>query len=435
MLFLLSIPNPLSHDKRFSPANFHTVLGGNQTKNLLAEIVTPDLLGNLDLEADLGPLLLLAELVALHGAGEAALVAEAELVEAAGAELGGLVEAADDVGLVVEGGLLGGHDAEDDDLVVGQVAQGGEVARAGVVVLEEVDVDVELLEEDLGDGLVAALGEPLRAVVAAAQVDANGHVLGALLDGLVDQGGVLAGQDVGVAMALLSLGAHARVAQVGQVGVVELDHADAGGVQVGELLLVDAGEVVEEGLEGRVGLLGNGLTRVAEVDHGGRGDGDLGGDLAAGTGGGDLRLEVVEVVDLNGLGVRDLVHDHEARGHGAALGDIGRLEGAALLDTGEVDQVVNVEPLASELAVRHGAEPGVDLLAHNIGNVLVLQLLQVVLRELAAGHLFTGRQDIPRPQQGADLVGTVDTNGQRHDVGVKEKSLVQGCILYCYRVI
>ena len=63
-------------------------------------------------------------------------------------------------------------------LSLGHEAQRREVAGALVVVLEEVGVDVELVEQHLGDRLVAALGEPRAAEVAAAQVDGDGQVVG-----------------------------------------------------------------------------------------------------------------------------------------------------------------------------------------------------------------------------------------------------------------
>ena len=96
--------------------------------NLLRQIITPNSLGNLDLETDLGPLLLHRQVVPFLGRAEAALVRQAELVQALGAVLSGLLEPLDHLVLVVKLGLLAGHDAQNDDLVLGQVAEGGEVA-------------------------------------------------------------------------------------------------------------------------------------------------------------------------------------------------------------------------------------------------------------------------------------------------------------------
>ena len=61
--------------------------------------------------------------------------------------------------------------SEHDDLALGHEAQRLERSRAFVVVFEQEPVDVERVEELLGDRVVAAFGVPLAAVVAAAQVD------------------------------------------------------------------------------------------------------------------------------------------------------------------------------------------------------------------------------------------------------------------------
>ena len=82
---------------------------------------------------------------------------------------------------------LGRHQAEDDGLALGQEAQRLEVARARVVVLEEVAVDVHLREQRLGDRLVAALRRPGALEVAAAQVHGERHALGLLRDDAVDE--------------------------------------------------------------------------------------------------------------------------------------------------------------------------------------------------------------------------------------------------------
>lgn len=293
--------------------------------SLHGQVLTPQLLGNLNLEADLGPLLLHGEVVALHGAAETALVRQAELVESLGAVRRGLFDTADNLLLVIQLGRLAAHDTQHHHLALGQMPQRAEIAGPRIVILEEIHIDIELLEKRLGHGLVAALGEPLAAVVAAAQVDANGHVLGPLGNSAVDELGVLLGQLGGVlAMASGGLLAHLVVAQVGQVGVVELDKAAPGSVQVGNFLLVDTDEVLKKGLQGRVGGLVDGLAAAAEVHHGGRGDADFGGGLARLAEGFDLGGEELVVVDLDGLGVAQLAGHDQARGRlHADFGDVG----------------------------------------------------------------------------------------------------------------
>lgn len=339
-------------------------------------------------------------------------MAEAELGEAAGAEGGGLAQPLDDLGFVFERGLLARHDAEDDDFPRGQVAQRREVAGPRVVVLEEVGVHVEVLEEHLGDGLVAALGEPLRPVVAAAQVDADRHVGGALRDGGVDERGVLARELVGVPVPLLGLGPHLGVAEVRQVGVVELHEPRAGLVQVGQLLLVHAREVLEEGVQCRVGLLVDGVTAVPKVDHGRRRNADLRGGL--GTGGGDPGLEVLEVVYLDGLRVADFVNDHQTRGHGASHTDVRRLQSTTELYSREVLQEVDMKPLSPEFAICDRPQSSIKLLLDDVGYIFVLYLSKLLRLELAVGGLLACFENRLWPQKGTDLIGAVDTVGKGH---------------------
>ena len=123
-------------------------------------------------------LLLDAERVALDGRGEAALRREAELVDVD--VLRRLLDPALEEVLGLELARLGRHQAEHDDLALGHEAQRLEAARAGVVPLHEEAVDGELVEQRLGDEVVAALGDPARAEVAAAHVGGDRHPLGAL---------------------------------------------------------------------------------------------------------------------------------------------------------------------------------------------------------------------------------------------------------------
>ena len=167
----------------------------------------------------------------------------------------------------LELGPLAGDEAEHHGLVGGHEAQRGEVAGALVVVLEEVGVDVELVEQHLGDWLVAALGEPRAAVVAAAQVDGDDEVVGAAGDDGVDQLGVGVGELVGILAALDGTGAHHRVAQVGEVGVVELHVPTARRVEGVELGAVARREVGEELLQVGVGVEVDRCPATTEVDH------------------------------------------------------------------------------------------------------------------------------------------------------------------------
>ena len=82
------------------------------------------------------------------------------------------------VSLASSAPLLGGDQPEHDQLAGRHEPQRLEAARALVVVLEEEAVDVELGEQRLGDEVVAALGRPGGAEVAAAHVGGDGQPSG-----------------------------------------------------------------------------------------------------------------------------------------------------------------------------------------------------------------------------------------------------------------
>ena len=66
-------------------------------------------------------------------------------------------------------------ESEHDGLALRHEAQRLEVARTFVFVFEQEPVDLERVEHFLGDRIVAALGVPLAAVVAAAEMDRERH--------------------------------------------------------------------------------------------------------------------------------------------------------------------------------------------------------------------------------------------------------------------
>ena len=80
--------------------------------------------------------------------------------------------------LVLQRSSLGGDEAEHDPLAGRDEAQRLEAAGAGVVVLQEEAVHVQLVEQRLGHEVVPTLGHPRRAEVAAARVGGDGHALG-----------------------------------------------------------------------------------------------------------------------------------------------------------------------------------------------------------------------------------------------------------------
>src|SRR5262245_58998286 len=131
--------------------------------------LTPHLFGDFDHFAHLGPLLLFGEDVALLGRGEAALRAERELFQRR--VFRRLVDAALDVIFLLQRAALRGYQANHRDLVaLRQEAQRLETAGTLGVVFEEIAVEVALAEQPLGHRLVAARGDPGRAVIAAADM-------------------------------------------------------------------------------------------------------------------------------------------------------------------------------------------------------------------------------------------------------------------------
>src|SRR6478609_8406971 len=79
--------------------------------------LAPHFFGDLDHPAELRPLLVLGQRIALLGRGKAALAGDAELVE--GRILRRLVDAAFELVLAFELAALGGHDAEHHGLALG----------------------------------------------------------------------------------------------------------------------------------------------------------------------------------------------------------------------------------------------------------------------------------------------------------------------------
>ena len=120
----------------------------------LADELAPDLARRLDDQAQLRLLLAEREVVAVHGRREAALRREAELVDVG--ELARLLDAALERVLALQLAALGRHEPEHDELAGRQEAQRLEAARALVVPLHEEAVDLQLVEQHLGDVVVAA---------------------------------------------------------------------------------------------------------------------------------------------------------------------------------------------------------------------------------------------------------------------------------------
>src|SRR5579875_573533 len=127
----------------------------------------PDAPGDFDDAAQLRFLIALGQRIPADGAREPALRADAELFERCVA--GGLVDPAHVIVCGFEPGILARDDTEDDALFPSrEQTERFETARPRGIILEEVAVDVDEVEQNLGDGIVAAFGHPIALAVSAA---------------------------------------------------------------------------------------------------------------------------------------------------------------------------------------------------------------------------------------------------------------------------
>src|SRR6185437_5842795 len=111
----------------------------------------PDLFGRFNHKFQLRHLVGNAYIVAFNRAREAALRAEGELIERT--IFRRLLDPALQRVFGLERRELGGDEAEDDSLALRHETQRREIAGALVVIFEEIAVDIDLVEEHVGDRL------------------------------------------------------------------------------------------------------------------------------------------------------------------------------------------------------------------------------------------------------------------------------------------
>src|SRR5262249_18296891 len=161
------------------------------------------------------------DVVAENGAGKGALGTERQLLERDVPAR--LIDAPFEIVGAFHVAALGGHQAEDDFHALGHEAQRSETARPWRVVFKKKTVELEFVEQNLRHRIVAALGGPGAAEVAAADMHTHGHVGRTVFDTLVNQFGIGARQLVGVFSDLAHALAHFFVAKVGHVRIIELE--------------------------------------------------------------------------------------------------------------------------------------------------------------------------------------------------------------------
>src|SRR5690606_13365752 len=126
------------------------------------------------------------------------------------------------------------------------------------------------------DVVVAARGDPRRAEVAAAHVRADAHAFRLARQGAVDVADVGQVLVLAVAADLIDVGALARIVEVREARVVNLQVGAAEPAEFLDLPRVDFGEggpeLLHVGIDGRI----DGRSAAAVVDHAGRGFRQLG---------------------------------------------------------------------------------------------------------------------------------------------------------------
>ena len=162
---------------------------------------------------------------------------------------------------------LAGDEAEHHGLALGHEAQRLETAGALGVVFHEIAVHVDLVEQQLGHRLVAARGDEARAEIAAAQMHGDGHVGRDVGDRRVDHAGIDARQRRRILAAIGDLLAQRRIAQIGQIDLVELQIAAAGIGEGAHRLAIGLAEVAIEIVHRRIDRFRHGVAAVAEMQR------------------------------------------------------------------------------------------------------------------------------------------------------------------------
>ena len=288
-----------------------------------------------------------------------------------------------------------------------------EIARTVGIVFQEEAVVVRPAEEDFGNRLVAAGREPRGAEVAAANMRGDGHVGRLRLKNAVDHGHVVAGDLIDVDALLGVRGALGRIAELAPARVVELQVAAAVFVERAHGVAIRLHDVVEERLLVDITLnrLVGGRAAHAgdEVQHGRRGDGQLG--LG---GAGDL-FQLVEVGEERVVAKADLSAEDQLRALGLGTLELDRPGfGVDVLDVFQPLEEVEVPHGAAELAIGDGLKPSLLFLLDQIGDGRVFGGGQLLGRDGAGGEVGTRLLERFGAQEAADDVVCVGRVGDGH---------------------
>ncbi len=224
-------------------------------------------------------------------------------------------------------------------------------------------------KQGFGHRFVVATRGEAAAEVAAAKVDRQQHVRGFVRNHTVDERGIAPRQFVGIVSTRAGRGAQLRIAQVSEVGVVELHVVAARCGQTLKFFSIGACHVLVKGrIELRVGRQADALAAAAEVQHGRRGNRHLRAAVAA-----QATLHEAEVLQLDVLLVPHLVDDAN-EGRDQLFAAIGLADGMRLprFHAVELVEKVDVEAAAAVFPVADALESKFLLEVHQLADGLVL---------------------------------------------------------------
>ncbi len=235
-------------------------------------------------------------------------------------------------------------------------------------------------------------------------MDGLEHLLRRRLQRGVDQAGRQLRLGLGILAADADGLAARGIAQIGQIGVVQLHVAAAGIKQVGDFLAIDLGKIVVERLQLGIGVPRHGFAAAAQA-HGRRGNGDLGGAPLA-----RRRRQDLEIPAHDRRGAAQPAGYAEPRwaefqNLAVRLVEVRRRRidnGLSALDRG---QEIQVEIGAAEFPVGDDLQADVLLQGHRVADGDVLDAPELQGRQDASLGLGAGPGEGGRAQQTADVIG------------------------------
>ena len=192
-----------------------------------------------------------------------------------GYEFAGLVDPREQVVLRIVFRRLGRDQAQNDKLVARGVAQRGKITRPFGIEFEEERIDVEFGKQDFADRLIAAGRDPGTGGIAAADMHADGQIVGPVVRRGAYQAALKAHLLFRLHALLPRFLLEFRVADIGGVGVVDLNVGAAFGGEGSDLLAIDTGDVVEIFLQIGVDHRVDRVASAAQDHHCRRWHGDL----------------------------------------------------------------------------------------------------------------------------------------------------------------